>query len=145
VIDPPASVEQRKLSGGCLCGAVRYEIRGPLRGVVNCHCSNCRRWHGHHGAYTSAGLDGLQLVQDGGLQWYDSVSDETPNVRRGFCRECGSSLFWHPLGQDAIAIAAGSLDAPTGLETIAHLWTSRRGDYYELGDGLPAFERGWVG
>jgi hypothetical protein len=129
-------------SGGCLCGAVRYEVRGTLRGVVNCHCSVCRRWHGHHGAYTSTALDAVRLVEDRGLMWYDSASDETSDVSRGFCGECGSSLFWHPRGAPAIAIAAGSLDAPTGLPTIGHVWTSRQGDYYELCDRLPRHERG---
>jgi hypothetical protein len=132
-------------AGGCLCGAVRYEVGGTLRDVVNCHCSVCRRWHGHHGAYTSTALDGLSFVEDRGLAWYESTTDDTEGVRRGFCRECGSSLFWHPSGTPAIAIAAGSLDAPTGLRTIKHVWTSRRGDYYELSDPLPRHERGSTG
>jgi hypothetical protein len=129
-------------SGGCLCGAVRYEATGTLRDVVNCHCSVCRRWHGHHSAYTSTALDGLRLVEDRGLTWYESTTDDTAGVRRGFCCECGSSLFWHPSGAPAISIAAGSLDAPTGLRTIEHVWTSRQGDYYELADRLPRHERG---
>jgi hypothetical protein len=132
-------------AGGCLCGAVRYEVRGALRDVVNCHCSVCRRWHGHHGAYTSTALDGVRLVEDRGLVWYESAADATPGVRRGFCGECGSSLFWHPNGAPAIAIAAGSLDAPTGLRTIEHVWTSRQGDYYEISDQLPSHERGATG
>jgi hypothetical protein len=130
--------------GGCLCAAVRYQVRGPLRGVVACHCSNCRRWHGHHGAYTSAPVDRLRVLDDRVLRWYDSATDATPDVRRGFCRNCGSSLFWHPRGRDVIAIAAGSLDEPTGLATIGHVWTSCRGDYYALCDALPQFERGWA-
>jgi hypothetical protein len=138
-----AGGERDAHTGRCLCGAVRYEVRGPLRGVVACHCSNCRRWHGHHGAYTSASVDHIRVVQDRSLRWYDSTTDETPNVRRGFCGDCGSSLFWHPQDEDEIAIAAGSLDAPTGLVTIRHVWTSRAGDYYELCDGAPRFERGW--
>jgi hypothetical protein len=45
---------QARATGGCLCGAIRYTVRGPLRGVILCHCGQCRRWHGHLGAYTSA-------------------------------------------------------------------------------------------
>lgn len=80
-------------SGGCLCGAVRYEIKGDLRGVVNCHCSKCRHFHGHFGAYTSVKAENLVLVEQRGLKWYASVTDETPHVYRGFCAECGASLF----------------------------------------------------
>lgn len=130
-------------TGGCLCGAVRYEIRGPLRGVVNCHCSKCRRFHGNFGAYTSVLRQELVLLQDQSLKWFKSTTDETPNVHRGFCSECGSSLFWHPKDQEKIAVAAGSLDDPTNLQTIGHIWISQIGDYYQITDELPQFEQRW--
>ncbi len=130
-------------TGGCLCGAVRYEILGDLRGIVNCHCSKCRRFHGNFGAYTSIKFDNLKLVEKRGLKWFRSVTDETPNVERGFCGECGSSLFWHPRDQKIIAVAAGSLDDPTGLKTIGHVWISQISDYYEIHDDLPQYETGW--
>jgi len=128
-------------TGGCLCGAVRYEVRGPLRNVINCHCSKCRRFHGHTAAYTAVKREHLVFVRDDGLKWYRSVTDETPNVHRGFCGECGSSLFWDARGAgEIICIAAGSLDLPTGLRTLGHVWISQAGDYYEITDGLPRFD-----
>ena len=130
-----------KASGGCLCGEVRYEVRGQLRNVINCHCSNCRRMHGHIAAYASVRRENLVLTKKDGLKWYRSVTDETPNVHRGFCQECGSSLFWDPKGiGDNIAISVGSLDSTTGLNTIGHVWVSQAGDYYEIADNLPRFE-----
>ncbi len=92
-----------KASGGCLCGEVRYEVRGPLRNVINCHCSKCRRMHGHMAAYASARRENLVLTKQDGLKWYRSVTDETPDVHRGFCQECGSSLFWDPEGLEIIS------------------------------------------
>ncbi len=141
---PFMPIEVRKVTGGCLCGAVRFEIHGTLRGIVNCHCAKCRRFHGHYGAYTSVRLEQLLLTEQRSLKWYHSVADETPNVHRGFCSECGSSLFWHPKEQEMIAIAAGSLDDKTGLGTIAHVWLSQKSDYYELCDELPRFDKGWA-
>lgn len=130
-----------KATGGCLCGAVRYEVHGTMRDVINCHCSKCRRTHGHIAAYTSVRREELVLTKQNGLKWYRSVTDETPNVHRGFCKECGSSLFWDPRGRgEHIAIAAGTLDSPTGLKTIGHVWVSQAGDYYEITDDLPVFE-----
>ncbi len=82
--------------GGCLCGAVRYEAVGDLRGVVNCHCSKCRRFHGHYGAYTSVKMRDLIFNEQRELKWFHSLTDETPNVHHGFCGECGSSLFLAP-------------------------------------------------
>jgi hypothetical protein len=126
-------------SGGCLCGAVRYEVNGPLRDVVVCHCSRCLRTHGHAAAYSSCARSDLALVRDAQLRWY-----EADDRARGFCASCGASLFWSAAGRDSISIAAGTLDQPTGLKTVAHIHTRDRADYYEIdgeverfADGLP--------
>jgi len=111
-----------------------------MRNVINCHCSKCRRFHGHLGAYTSVRRGHLILLKAETLKWFRSVTDETPNVHRGFCAECGSSLFWDPRGSGTnIAVAAGSLDEPTGLKTLGHIWVSQKTDYYGIADGLPQF------
>ena len=61
-------------------------------------------------------------------------------MHRGFCRVCGSSLFWDPRGQDFVYISAGTLDPPTGLRAAGHVWLSQAGDYYEITDDLPRAE-----
>ena len=132
-----------KHSGSCLCGAVRYEILSVLRGIACCHCSKCRTFHGHFAAYVITTADHLKFVEERGLKWFRSVADETPNVYRGFCSECGSSMFWDPRGEDMIAVAAGSLDEPTGLKMLGHSWISQKGDYYEISDDLVKYEEGW--
>ena len=121
-----------RATGGCLCGAVRYEVRGRLRDVTVCHCGQCLRTHGHAAAYAAAGTDALVLTEDRGLKWY--VSSAT--ARRGFCAECGASLFWEPRGGGHTAVAAGTLDRPTGLRTVAHIFTADKGDYYDITDDL---------
>lgn len=126
-----------RAGGGCLCSAVRYEIVGRLRDVIDCHCWKCRRFHGHTAAYTSVRREQLKLVAQSGLKWYRNITDEKYDVYRGFCAECGSSLFWDPRGAPNIAVAAGSLDQPTGLKTIGHVWVSQAADYYTIADGLP--------
>jgi hypothetical protein len=118
-------------SGRCLCGAVRYEIDGPLRDVSVCHCVECRRWHGNPGGYTSAPREALRLTGEDSLRWIDSPESDA-HARRGFCGECGSSLFWDAPDGDTISIAAGTLDLPTGLKTVAHIYTADASDYYEL-------------
>jgi hypothetical protein len=129
-------------TGGCLCGAVRYEVRGPLRDVLICHCDECRRWHGHVSASTASRRQDLVLLEERGLSWVQSPASDA-NARRGFCRECGSSLFWDAPGRETISIAAGTLDGPTGLKVQSHWFVSQAGDYYELpADGLPRHARG---
>lgn len=120
-------------SGGCLCGAVRYELRGESTSVTYCHCARCRRWHGHVGAYAAVEREDLALVEQRGLKWYAS----SPGVRRGFCAECGSSLFFDEEGDSKLAYCAGTLDAPTELRSKAHIFVASKGDYYAMvDDGL---------
>ena len=120
-------------SGGCLCGAVRYEVAGPLRPVVFCHCSQCRRSTGHFLAATAARLRDFRLLADAELRWY-AASD---SARRAFCGRCGSTLFWQPNGRDYVSIAAGTLDGTTGLTSVRHIHVADKGDYYSIDDGLP--------
>ena len=115
-------------TGGCLCGAVRFETTGALRDVVVCHCAMCRKAHGHIGAYTAAARNALHFVESRGLKWYRSSA----KAQRGFCCECGSTLFWDGDGRDTISIAAGALDAPTGLATTLQIHTNSAGDYYAV-------------
>ena len=117
--------------GSCLCGAVRYEVGGPLREVIGCHCTQCRKQTGHYMAATAAKLAHFRLLADSGLAWYEA----SPTAKRGFCRVCGSTLFWQGHGRDYIAIAAGSVDGPTGLKVAGHIFCADKGDYYEIADG----------
>jgi hypothetical protein len=119
--------------GGCLCGGVRYEVRGPMRAVTACHCSQCRRTSGHYAAMTSAASADLVLTCSDTLAWYASSA----SANRGFCKVCGSNLFWKPAGEDSTSITAGTLDLPTGLAMGEHIFVGDKGDYYGLDDGLP--------
>ena len=122
-------------TGGCLCGAVRYEISGTMRKVVYCHCEQCRKTSGHFVAATAVDHDQLRFVEDSGLAWYKSsdIAD------RGFCNLCGSSLFWRPGHGKYMAVMAGALDAPTQLASREHIHVADASDYYEIADGLPQF------
>jgi hypothetical protein len=122
-----------RATGGCLCGAVRYEVTGALRDVIVCHCAMCRRTHGHIGAYTATPKGTLRLKEARGLTWYASSAI----ARRGFCGSCGSTLFWEPAAKDYISIAAGTLDAPTGLTTVMQIHVESAGDYYAIDERIP--------
>ena len=126
-----------RATGRCLCGAVRYEVRGPLRDVLVCHCEECRRFGGYLGAFSATRGEHLLVLDDTALRWAESPQSDH-DARRAFCGECGSSLFWHAKGSERISISAGTLDRPTGLRLAAHIYTHQAGDYDELvDDGLP--------
>ena len=124
-------------TGRCLCGAVSYEVSGPLRDVLVCHCEECRRWHGHASATAAAKRGDLVMKEQRGLRWIESPRSDA-RARRGFCAECGSSLFWDAPGRETISIAAGTLDGQSGLRTASHWYVSQAADYYAIpDDGLP--------
>lgn len=123
-------------TGSCLCGAVRYEVNGPLRDSIACHCEQCRKTSGHYVSATAVLKTDLTLSESRGLKWYKS----SENARRGFCSECGSSLFWDLEGRDLIGIMSGTLNGVTGIKTSGHIFVAMKGDYYDLTDGLPQNE-----
>jgi hypothetical protein len=132
-----ASREGRDMSrirtGGCLCGAVRYHVDGPMRPVIACHCRECRRQSGHYYAASQALRANVEITGADQLTWYHASA----HAARGFCRHCGSALFFQGTNSDRIAILAGSVDEPSGLELAGHVFVSEQGDYYTLDDDLP--------
>lgn len=119
------------ITGSCLCTGVSFEISGPLRPVIACHCSQCRKQSGHYAAFTSCLDADLRFTSDATLAWYRASA----NAGRGFCKACGSLLFWKADGRDSISVAAGSLNGKTGLKTEGHIFCADKGDYYAICDG----------
>ncbi len=120
-------------SGACLCGSVKYEVAGPPRPVVYCHCEQCRRTSGHYVAATACKPEHLTVSVDDGLRWFRS----SPEAQRGFCASCGASLFWRPYHGEYVSIMAGTLDRPTALKAVKHIFVPDVADYYSIHDGLP--------
>jgi hypothetical protein len=121
------------MRGACLCGAVAFEADPPLRQMVACHCTQCRKQSGHFWVATSVPHPAFRLVRDEGLAWYRA----SPTATRGFCRHCGSFLFWQPEGEASISIAGGALEGPTGLQTVESWHHEDAGDYYDPAGGPP--------
>ncbi len=119
-------------TGSCLCGAVTYEVTGPLRDVINCHCVRCRRHTGHFMAATRSATGDVAIAGTA-LRWFDATDD----VQYGFCGTCGSTMFWRTADRpEVLSIAAGTLDPPTGLTTTTALFTADASDYHRLDDAL---------
>lgn len=129
------SNDPKPVTGSCLCGEVRYNVSYFERGVIACHCSQCRKTSGHYVAATQALNANLSIISDSTLKWYRSSED----AERGFCTECGSNLFWRKIGDDATSIMAGALNGPTDLKMQSHIFVDDAGDYYRPGDGVPHY------
>ncbi|MBI3447365.1 MAG: GFA family protein [Acidobacteria bacterium] len=130
------------IPGGCLCGGVRFEVRGPFLRASHCHCSRCRR---HSGAAVST--QGRVRREDFTLiRGADLVRAFTPSPgasAKAFCSRCGSSLFggsW-PDG-DEISIRLGSIDGDPGIRPQFHTFVASRAAWDEILDDLPQYPEG---
>jgi len=130
--DGDRAVPESRVTGQCLCGGVSYYADGPIRDVIYCHCSQCRRQTGHFVAASAVERGALQFNHEATLKWFRS----SPTAERGFCGRCGSTLFWRSDTARHVAVMAGSLDDPTGIRAVAHIFVSDKGDYYDIADGL---------
>ena len=119
-----APIEAR--TGGCLCGGVRYQLNGELRGVVNCFCGQCQKTSGHHVAATRVSMDNFELLQQETLSWYQS----SDFAHRGFCSRCGGNLFWQRLNSDTMSVMAGTIDHPTRLSTVENIFVEDMSEHH---------------
>ena len=117
-------MDERVRRGGCVCGAVRYTVRGEPFQVGRCHCADCRKRSGS--TYTIYGHWPREAFEvTGECATYDEDS---------FCPRCGSRLF--RLGDEAVEIQLGSLDdAPFELRPEAEIWIKRREPWLHAVDG----------
>tara|TARA_B100001250_G_scaffold406782_1_gene426411 strand:+ start:2134 stop:2544 length:411 start_codon:yes stop_codon:yes gene_type:complete len=129
--------KEKSLNASCLCKGVNMKIRGEFRPVINCHCIQCTKTHGNFASYTSILEENIVFKSKKTLKWFKS-SDK---ASRGFCKNCGASIFFKRSGSRAISISAGLLKNPTGLQTISHIFIHNKRDYYKLSDKLPKFKK----
>ncbi len=117
-------------------GIVRFELADAPASPTACHCVQCRKQSGHHFASGNVKKSSVSVMGGEHLTWYQS----SEKVRRGFCSKCGSWFFWEPVFRDWTSVALGSTDGGTGVRLEGHIFVAEKGDYYEIGDGLPQSE-----
>ena len=127
------------LTGGCLCGAIRYRAGGPLAAATCCHCASCRRATGAH-AVVWVTVAAASLHYTAGMPATFQSSD---SVRRTFCADCGSPLsYWNAAREGEIDLAIGSLDEPAAMPPRDHIWMDDALAWHNPRDGLPLRPRG---
>ena len=132
-----------KLGGGCQCGAVRYELRGPAHEVNHCHCSICRRLHGAMFASFAMLPPGDFVL----LQGADAITcyKSSPGCGRFFCSRCGSQIYSDVDELPGIRfVTIGTLDggAHPGHKAGAehHIYVGTKVPWWKITDGLPQHE-----
>ena len=132
-------MSQTKLSGGCLCGAVEYEVSGQIVRFTHCHCSRCRKASG-------TGHATNLILKPASVSWLKGESlvrrYKVPQAERFatcFCTECGSPLPRIVPGLAMAVVPAGSLDKPPDVRPQAHIFWDSRAEWSCPDGGLPVF------
>lgn len=109
--------------GGCLCGAIRYEVEGPFKSISVCHCRSCRLASG-------APTVGWFVLPHNRLRWLrgaPKIFASSPQVQRGFCGQCGTQLTYQHVDAPAdIELTTMSLDEPGLVPPTREIWLSER-------------------
>jgi hypothetical protein len=123
------------LQGSCLCGKVRYELRGKLRVAYYCHCGKCRKQSGSSFA-TNVIVARDDFVIVAGQELISSW-ESSPNKRRYFCSGCGSPIYSH--GEKTghiVSVRCGTLDSELSLHPSVHAFVASKAGWFEIRDGL---------
>ena len=134
-------MEEPRHSGGCLCGAVRYELSGAVSNLCYCHCNSCRRATGAPlVAWGTIGRGDFRLTR-GTL----SALRSSPPVLRGFCAACGTCIsYGHDARPAEIDVTLASLDEPARLAPQMHVWVGDKLPWVVIADDLPQFAAGFA-
>lgn len=124
--------------GGCLCGAVRYFITGPIRNIVYCHCSLCRKAQGS--AFATNGIveaDDFELTK--GAQNLTAYAS-SPGSRKYFCRTCGSPIISKKeSAPDVVRVRIGTIESEIDERPIAHIFATSKASWEEIAGELPQY------
>lgn len=124
--------DQKSIHGSCLCGNVHFRSTVSTA-ITECHCSQCRKQSGYRYA-TAFGLKSeLAIEGEDHVTWYKASA----TAERGFCRVCGSTLFWRSLVDDEAAILVGAIDDTSGMYLDRHIFVSDKAHFVPLNDDLP--------
>jgi len=125
-------------TGGCACGAVRYETKGETQAAFHCQCRQCQRATGTgHASLFIVPVGDVSITGD--LSFYEQTADDGSTVSRGFCPVCGSPVLGKTSGHpDILLIHAASLDDPAVFKPQKVVWTSAKQPWDFIDPELPA-------
>lgn len=127
------------LQGGCLCGAIRYQVNGMPFDADHCHCNQCRK---SAGAVVMSWMD----FHHEQVQWLQGQVNEfasSENIRRGFCQRCGCSLTYRHLDYPQYtSLSIASLDQPNLVRPTYHIHTDEQVSWLKIDDSCPRYQAG---
>lgn len=116
-----------KMSGGCLCGGVKFKVDDPITGFSACHCKTCRRW-------TSGPLLASNCGENVHFEGEENIGrfKSSDWAERGFCKICGSNLFYFLVPSGLYMMSVGAFDVQDGLNMKSQVFIDEKPDCYDF-------------
>ena len=127
-----------QLKGECLCGVVKYSVNGDVGDILNCHCSECRKWHG-------SAFRTRSIVRKKDFSWLEgeqfvSRYEGLPTSIKTFCKICGSNLVSYFRDNDEVlGLPLGAIEGNLVKKPMCHIFVGSKADWYEITDNLPQY------
>ena len=128
-------------TGGCACGAIRFEITSPLMGVGACHCTDCQKGAGGGPNYVALAPRDALVVTSGEATLFRSTGDSGAEVARAFCAHCGTPLWSIPAHEPFLTVKLGALDDSSDLSPGMHIYVSSAPSWHPVDDKVPSFAK----
>lgn len=111
------------LTGGCLCGAIRYTVDAEIRELRACHCTSCQKASGAGGSVNAVLPSAALRFTQGTPKRYAGIADSGRTLYRFFCGDCGSPLYsQRETTPETSVLRIGTLDHPGEMKITAHIW-----------------------
>ena len=126
------------LTGGCLCGAIRYVVECKVEGLAACFCKDCQRMTGAGGSINALVPSRVFRLTKGKTKVFTKTADSGNALHRHFCGDCGSWIF-NPMGGDPeqVVVKAGTFDSHEGMAVVLNLWAQSRAPWTQIDTTIP--------
>ncbi|MBI3372365.1 MAG: GFA family protein [Betaproteobacteria bacterium] len=114
-----------QITGGCLCGKIRYTVSQPIQNIIACHCTHCQKASGSGASYNAVVPSSAVTFTSGQPKCFEDTAQSGNILKRYFCGDCGSPIYsQRAKTPEMIVLKIGTLDAPGELKLVMNIWTN---------------------
>lgn len=127
------------MTGGCLCGKIRYTVSQPLHNIIACHCTHCQKASGAGASHNAVLQTSAVTFTSGQPRRFADTADSGNILNRYFCGDCGSPIYSQRAKMpEMMVLKVGTLDAPGDLKLAMNIWTGSARPWMHLDPAIEA-------
>lgn len=112
------------ITGGCLCGKIRYSVDQPVEKIIACHCTHCQKASGSGASYNTPVPASTFAITAGTPKLFADMADSGNILNRYFCGDCGSAIYnQRTKTPELVIVKVGTLDDSNGMKLVMNIWT----------------------